>query len=83
MKIEIPDSILAANNWSEKDFLIELACMLYEKTDMQWAAGAKFCGLTNFEFMQELGKRKIAIKYTVQDLEDDMKSLSMLNDSGQ
>lgn len=82
MKIEIPDSILAANNWTEKDFLIELACILYEKTDFSWNAATKLTGLTREEFLRELGKRKISFKYSIPDLEEDMKNLSRLNDSG-
>ncbi len=82
MKIELPDSILSANNWSEKDFLIELACMLYEKTDFSWNTGTRMTGLTREEFLRELGKRKIPFKYSSADLDEDMKNLNMLNDSG-
>ena len=83
MKIEISDDVLAANNWSEKDLLIELACMLYERTDFSWNAGTRMTGLSREDFLRELGKRKIAFKYTIADLEQDMKNLSTLNDSGQ
>lgn len=82
MKIEIPDSVLSANNWNEKDFLIELACMLYEKTEFSWNAGVRMTGLTRDEFLRELGKRKISFKYSVADLEEDIKNLNLLNDSG-
>lgn len=83
MKFEIPDSVLKASNWSEKDFLIELACLLYEKTDFSWNEATKLTGLSREEFLRELGKRKIAFKYSAADLNEDMKNLGILNDSGQ
>lgn len=82
MKIEIPDNFLATTKWSESDFIVELACMLYEKTDFSWNDGASMTGLSREDFLKELGKRKIPFKYTIADLEEDMKNLSILNDSG-
>lgn len=84
MKIEIPDSILTANNWSEKDLLIEMAVFLYVKADYSWANAARFANLSRQEFQKELWKRKISLKYDVNDFEEDLiNSKYLLNDSGQ
>ncbi len=74
MKIEIPDAILKQGNLSPRELLTELATLLYAKTDLSWSAAAQLIGISRDEFLQELAKRNIPVKYSVEDLERDLQN---------
>ncbi|MEK7256261.1 MAG: UPF0175 family protein [Bacteroidota bacterium] len=76
--IHVPDQILASSGLNEQEFLIELAACLYERKILSLGKAAAFAGIHRMQFQRELGKRKIPIHYTVQDLETDLANLKSL-----
>lgn len=83
MKIEIPDNILKQGNLSPKELLTELATLLYSKTDLSWSAAAQLIGISRDEFLLELAKRNIPVKYSIEDLEKDLQNfVAEPDDSG-
>jgi predicted HTH domain antitoxin len=74
MKIEIPDSLLKQGNISQRDLLCELVTILYSKTELSWSAAAQLLNISRDQFLQELGKRKIPVKYSIDDLQADLQN---------
>ncbi len=60
MAIVIDDKILKAANISEREMLIEIAFMLYEKKVFGLGKAREFCGLNVPEFQTEMAKREIS-----------------------
>lgn len=75
MTVNIPDTIFS-EGFSKKDLLIELAAILYKNTNTSWSEASRICNLSRQDFMLELGKREIAIKYSIEDLENDLKNFN-------
>ncbi len=71
MKIEIPDQIVTEQDTNK--FLIELACLLYNKGKVSTVKCTRIAGLSRDEFHHELWLRKIPRQYDIEDFEEDMK----------
>ena len=78
MHLVIPDYIIQSTNLSEKNFRVELACWMYQKQFFTLEQGAKFCDVSQLEFMTELGNRNVEWNYSVDDLHDDLKNIESL-----
>jgi predicted HTH domain antitoxin len=78
MIITIPDDVLKHSNISERQLLLELAVYLYSKKILTIGQARKLAKLDLIAFQQQLAHRKININYTIQDLEKDLKNLSLL-----
>ena len=75
MKIEIPDDVLLQSNLGEAELKVELALFLYQKNIMTLESASHFAGVDSHSFQKMMGANKIAIHYTQQDLDDDLKTL--------
>jgi predicted HTH domain antitoxin len=78
MIITIPDGVLKHSNISERQLLLELAVYLYSKKILTIGQARKLAKLDLIAFQKQLAQRKININYTIQDLEKDLKNLSLL-----
>jgi predicted HTH domain antitoxin len=78
MIITIPDDVLKHSNISERQLLLELAVYLYSKKILTIGQARKLAKLDLIAFQKQLAQRKININYTIQDLEKDLKNLSLL-----
>lgn len=61
------------------ELLIELAVHLYDTEKLSMGQAKKLAGLTQIDFQKELAKRDVYIKYDIEDLETDLKNLSLLD----
>lgn len=75
----IPGNVLDHIKISPSELLIEIAAHLYDTERLTMAQAKKLAGLTQIEFQKELSKRNIYIKYDLEDLETDLKNLSLLD----
>ncbi len=78
MIITIPDDVLKHSNISERQLLLELAVYLYSKKILTIGQARKLAKLDLIAFQQQLAHREININYTIQDLEKELKNLSLL-----
>ncbi len=78
MTITIPDSALAHANIKPDELLIELAVYLYDKGRYSMGKAKNLAGLDLISFQKELAKRNVYIKYGIEDLEQDLKTLESL-----
>ena len=74
--IDIPDDVLASMKLPEKDkerlLKVELAIALYQRGILSMGKARKLAGMSKWEFIEELGKRKIERHYTIRELEEDV-----------
>lgn len=74
--ISIPDDVLASMKLPEKDreriLKIELAIALYQRGILSMGKARKLAGMSKWEFIEELAKRKVERHYTVKELEEDV-----------
>ena len=71
-------------NNTEADVKKEIALFLYDKEFYSLGKAAELAGITKDDFMQLLREKNIHIKYSINDVENDLNNLSqfVLNDSG-
>lgn len=79
MGIKIPAYVLEKANLTEKDFLIEIAVHLYNIGRLTMGQARKFANLDQISFQKEMSKRDVYIKYGMDDLEDDLKTIKEMN----
>jgi len=78
MALTILDQDLQAAGLSEAQLRLEIALMLYQQRRFSMGRASKFAGLHQVQFMREMARRKIAMNYDEQALEEDAKSLGRL-----
>jgi predicted HTH domain antitoxin len=77
MALIISDEILAKSQLSEQEFLIEIACYLYDKKRLSMGKARELAKLHLIDFQKELAKRDIDIHYSREDLDKDLKNLGI------
>ena len=75
MAITIPEEAVRRAGFSEEDFKIELAILLFEKYLLTFGQASELAGLSQYSFQQELGKRGLFIHYDEDDLKEDLETL--------
>lgn len=77
MAIVIDDKILTSANLSEKDLLIEIAFMLYEKNIISLGKAREFCSLGFIDFENEMSKRNIS-RFSQESLRQDVATINKI-----
>lgn len=79
MVIEIPDEVLTSTRFSEKDILLDVLTLMYQRRLLTLAKCARLAKLTRIEFQQALAERQLPLHYSIEDLDMDLKHLGELN----
>ena len=77
--IEVPDQDIGSLKLSSGEARLDLAIGLYTAKRASMGKAAKIAGIAYVDFMHELGRRGICINYSVEDFEQDLKTLDSLN----
>lgn len=75
MSLVISDEILKASEMSEKEFLLEIAIMLFQQEKISLAKASKIAGMNQIKFQTLLANRGICIHYDVAEFKEDIKGL--------
>ncbi len=78
MVLELPEDWLMRKDYTEKDFRIDTAVLLYQRQIISLARAARWCKMTRLGFQKELGKRGVAINFTVEDFQTDLETLKSM-----
>jgi predicted HTH domain antitoxin len=78
MQIEVQDEHLNGLRITPERLRIEAAVGLYAGQDATLGQAAAIAGISQTEFLQELGRHGICVHYDVEDFEEDLKSLRSL-----
>ncbi len=76
MHIEIPDELLKKTHLSEKDLMIEIALIFYQRNTFTLGQASAFAGVHQMEFQKILSERKINIHYDSESFREDMNVLN-------
>ena len=81
MLIEVQDEQLRGLELTEAQALVDFAVGLFTEGRVTVGRAAGIARLTHLDFQRELGRRNIPLHYDVQDLQDDMRTLTALRES--
>ncbi len=74
--MEIPEDVLTSikipKKELEKELKIDLAVVLYQRDAISLGKARKLADMNKWEFLEELGKRKIPRHYTEKELGEDL-----------
>ena len=74
--IEIPEDVLTSikipKKELEKALKIDLAVALYQREAISLGNARKLAGMSKWEFLEELGRRKVLRHYTEKELREDL-----------
>jgi predicted HTH domain antitoxin len=80
MLLDIPNDFISLPAYTEQDFKIDVAVMLYQRKALTLARAARWVGMTHLQFQKALADRNVPINYSIEDLEVDMQTIkSMLS----
>ncbi len=71
------EDLLERVHMTQDEFLVDLACYLYDKERLSFGKCRQLCGLYHVEFQKALAAREIDIKYTREDLDTDLKNMGI------
>lgn len=78
MIVEIPDTIIKQSGLSAKEILLKVAVVLFQEEKLTLGQASKLAGIHQFEFQQELAKRKIPVHYGEEDFERDLQTIKLI-----
>ncbi|NUN98996.1 MAG: UPF0175 family protein [Saprospiraceae bacterium] len=77
MTIELDDSTLLKAQTTEQEIKMLIAIALFKEEVLTLGQAAALAGVPQLIFQKELGKRKIAVHYGVEELREDVKHLNL------
>jgi predicted HTH domain antitoxin len=72
MKIVVSDELLKGIDLTPGQALLDFAVGVYSESKATLGRAARIAGMSQPEFLKELGKRRVPIHYTVDDLKSDL-----------
>ena len=78
MGVQISEDQLNMLNMTAAELLIELAVHFYDMGKMTMGQARKFAGIDQISFQKEMQKRGVYIKYDIEDLEEDLRTLNLI-----
>lgn len=76
MTLVISDEIIQASGLSEKDLLLEIVLLLFQKDKLSLGKASEILGMTQIRFQRLLDEREICVHYDVAEFREDVQSLS-------
>lgn len=75
LTLEIPDDLAQTNQFTESDWLREIAIALFQQERISLSRASKIAGLHLIEFQKLIASRGICIHYDVEEFQEDVESL--------
>ena len=73
--LDLPDSLNQTENFSQDDWLREIALALFQQERVSLSRASKIAGIELMDFQKLLANRGICIHYDVDDFEQDVQHL--------
>lgn len=77
--VSIPTEFLRASKLTDKELLLEIAVMLFQKEKLTLGQAAKLAEMSQHSFQMLLGSREISIHYDVDDFRDDLDTIKRMD----
>jgi predicted HTH domain antitoxin len=82
MTVEVRDELLRGLQVSPQRLRLEAAVGLFASEDATLGQAAAIAGISQSDFLHQLGRRGICVHYDVAELEEDLQTLARLERSG-
>ena len=79
MTVELPDKHLQGLPITADRLKLEAGIGFYASGEMTLGQAARLAGVSQTQFLHELGKRRICLNYSLEDLEKDLKTVDTLH----
>jgi predicted HTH domain antitoxin len=79
VRIELPDSIGTEVELTPERVKLETATGLYASGAVTLGQAAELAGISQTQFLHELGKRNICVNYGLEDLQHDLRMIDVLH----
>ena len=76
VNLVIPDAVVEAAHLSEPELRLEFALFMYQQDRLTLGQASAFAGISQEEFQQVLGSRKIPVHYGLDDLAQDLETVN-------
>ena len=73
--LNLPDSLSQTENFSQSDWLREIAFALFQQEQVSLSRASKIAGIELMDFQKLLAERGISVHYDVEDFEQDVQRL--------
>ncbi len=73
--LNLPDSLSQTENFSQSDWLREIAFALFQQERVSLGRASKIAGIELMDFQKLLSERGICVHYDVEDFEQDVQHL--------
>lgn len=81
MTVTFSEDILQATHMTPEELQVEVAVMLFEKEKLSFGRAARMSGMNQLEFQKLLGSREISQHYGIEELHEDIATLSGIGKS--
>lgn len=78
MTIQVADHLVAGLNLTEDQIKFALALGFYIDDRVSLGKAAELAGISKSAFLDELGKRRIPVRYDLEDLANDLKTIAAI-----
>ena len=78
MSLVISEDIVKASGLSEKELILELIILLFQRKKISIGKASQLAQLPLLEFQHQLAIRNISVHYDESDLETDLKNLQII-----
>jgi predicted HTH domain antitoxin len=79
VRIDLPDSIGTEVELTPERVKLETATGLYASGAVTLGQAAELAGISQTQFLHELGKRNICVNYGLEDLQHDLRMIDVLH----
>lgn len=79
MIVELPDKHLQGLRVTPDRLKLEASIGLYTSGEVTLGQAARLSGVSQTHFLHELGKRRLCVNYSLEDLESDLKTIEGLH----
>jgi predicted HTH domain antitoxin len=80
MTITVPDELINAARLTPEQVRFDLALGLYADRRVTLGKAAALAGMSQSDFLDELGKRRIPVHYDLDDLASDLRTVSVIRE---
>ena len=78
MVLNIPNHLIVNPKYSEEEFRVDVAVMLYQRKVLTLARAARWLSITRLQFQKALADRQVTINYSLSDFEMDLRTLDAM-----
>jgi predicted HTH domain antitoxin len=78
MILDVPNEFISITAYTEHDFKVDVAVMLYQRKVVTLARAARWLGMNRLQFQKILADRNVPLNFSLEDLDIDLKTIQSM-----